>query len=113
MGIKGIMAKLALLGGTPVQPADTPLEQAWPETLPQDLAAVNRVFDSGKFVGLHNDEVEALENEYAEFVGSQYALALARYSLPACLCGGGRMPAGDEVIVPALTFLASASASST
>ena len=105
------MANLSLFGGIRIVPLDQPLEQPWPETLPEDLAAVADVFDSGKFVGLHNDEVEALEKEYAEYVGSSYALALGTgtASLHACVAAAGCQP-GDEVIVPALTFLASASA---
>ncbi len=105
------MAKLALFGGTPVHPADRPLEDPWPAVLPQDLAAVQRVFESGMFVGIHHPEVEALESEYATFVGSLYALALGSgtASLHAAVAAAGCQP-GDEVIVPALTFLASASA---
>ena len=105
------MGKLALFGGTPVFPADRPLEDPWPVVRPEDLAAVQRVFESGQFVGIHHPEVEALEQEYAAFVGTQYALALGSgtASLHAAVAASGCQP-GDEVIVPALTFLASASA---
>ncbi len=105
------MGKLALFGGTPTFPADRPLEDPWPVVRQEDLAAVQRVFETGQFVGIHHPEVEALEQEYAAFVGAQYALALGSgtASLHAAVAASGCQP-GDEVIVPALTFLASASA---
>src|SRR5512140_1742768 len=103
--------KLALLGGTPVHSPDRPLEERWPETRPEDTDAVNRVFDNGEFVGIHSPEVEEFEKEYATYVGADYALALGSgtASLHAAIAAAGCQP-GDEVIVPALTFVASANA---
>lgn len=105
------MIKLALFGGTPVFPGNQPLEDPWPAVLPEDMIAVQRVFESGQFVGIHHPEIEALEQEYAAFVGTRHALALGSgtASLHAAVAAAGCQP-GDEVIVPALTFLASASA---
>jgi dTDP-4-amino-4,6-dideoxygalactose transaminase len=105
------MAKLALLGGDPLYKSTRPLEDPWPETTANDLEAVRRVFDSGQFTGLHNAEVEAFEAEYAQYVDADYTLALGTgtAALHAAVAASGCQP-GDEVIVPALTFLASASA---
>jgi perosamine synthetase len=105
------MVKLALKGGSAVRAPDQPLEAVWPEVTADDLAAIQRVVDSGEFVGIHHVEVEALEEEYAQAVGARYALALGSgtASLHAAVAAAGCTP-GDEVIVPALTFLASASA---
>ncbi len=105
------MEKLALLGGNPVRLNEKPLEDRWPETLPEDKAAVERVFDRGHFVGLHDEDVESFEAAYADFVGTEYALAFGTgtSSLHASVVAAGCQP-GDEVIVPALTFLASATA---
>jgi dTDP-4-amino-4,6-dideoxygalactose transaminase len=106
------MSKLALNGGTPVRSAaDKPLEEPWPETRPEDFEAVKRVFDSGEFLGIHHPEIEALEKELSEYFGVEYCLAMANgtSSLHAAVAAAGCQP-GDEVIVPALTFLASASA---
>lgn len=105
------MADLALFGGTPVRASHEPLEDPWPPVGPAERAAVERVLDSGKLTGLHNDEVEALEEAYADYVGAEYALALGTgtASLHVSVAAAGCQP-GDEVIVPALTFLASASA---
>ena len=104
-------SKLAMLGGRPVRTTEAPLEDQWPETLPQDKEAVDRVFESGQFTGLHNVEVEKLEEEYAQYAGVKYALALGTgtASLHAAVAASGCKP-GDEIIVPALTFLASATA---
>lgn len=105
------MSKLALFGGKPVNDLTRPLEDPWPETTAAEMEAVNRVFESGQYTGLHNAEVEAFELEYANFVGSEFSLALGTgtAALHAAVAAAGCQP-GDEVIVPALTFLASASA---
>ncbi len=103
--------KLALFGGAPVHPVDTLLEDRWPETRSEDFEAVQRVFETGEFVGLHSPEVEQFEEEYAHYVGTDYALALGSgtASLHAAVAAAGCQP-GDEVIIPALTFVASANA---
>ncbi|MCK4898004.1 MAG: aminotransferase class I/II-fold pyridoxal phosphate-dependent enzyme, partial [Anaerolineales bacterium] len=105
------MSKLALFGGPQLLPSDFALEDPWPETLPEDLEVVQRVFESGEFTGLHNEQVAALEKEFATYTGARYALALGTgtASLHAAVAAAGCQP-GDEVIVPALTFLASATA---
>ena len=105
------MNKLALFGGTPVFSANAPLEESWPITTKEDRQAIERVLDSGQFTGLHNVEVDEFEKEYAQFVGTEYALALGTgtSSLHAAVAASGLLP-GEEVIVPALTFLASATA---
>ena len=105
------MTALALFGGEPLRTTSLPLEDPWPETSPADLTAVQRVFSSGHFTGLHNEEVEAFEDEYAHYVGAEHTLALGTgtAALHAAVAAAGCQP-GDEVIVPALTFLASASA---
>jgi dTDP-4-amino-4,6-dideoxygalactose transaminase len=64
-------SKLAIFGGTSVRSTDQPLEDRWPETRPEDMEAVNRIFESGEFVGIHSSEVEEFEKEYAHYVGSE------------------------------------------
>lgn len=105
------MNKLALFGGTPVFSEDKSLEDPWPITTDEERQAVERVLNSGQFIGLHNAEVEEFESEYAKFVGTQYAMAFGTgtSSLHAAVASSGIKP-GEEVIVPALTFLASATA---
>jgi dTDP-4-amino-4,6-dideoxygalactose transaminase len=105
------MSKLAMFGGPPVLPEGVVLEGKWPPVTDEALAAVQRVFRTGSFVGIHDPEVEALEEEYARFVGMDYAVALGSgtAALHAAVVAAGCEP-GDEVLVPALTFLASATA---
>ena len=105
------MSTLALLGGKPIRSIEVLLEGTWPETLPEDMEAVHRVFESGHFTAMHSDEVTQLEEEYGLYVGAEYALALGTgtAALHTAVAASGCQP-GDEVIVPALTFLASATA---
>ena len=103
------MTKLALFGGTRVFPEGKKLEDPWPITTEKEKQAILRVLESGHYTGLHDPEVESFEKEYAEFVGTNYAMAFGTgtSSLHAAVAASGLKP-GDEVIVPALTFLASA-----
>ncbi|MDT7603069.1 MAG: hypothetical protein QOF61_1066 [Acidobacteriota bacterium] len=75
-------------------------------------AAIARVVESSAFVLGH--EVEAFEAAFAEYVGARFCVgvnsgtAAIQIALQACDIG-----AGDEVIVPANTFFATAEAVST
>ena len=73
------------------------------------VAAFERVLDSGRFVS--GDEVAAFETEMAEYVGVAHAVAVGSgtAALTLALMGAGIGP-GDEVIVPANTFFATAEA---
>ena len=72
--------------------------------------AANRVIDSGWY--LMGEELEAFEQNYGEFCGAKYALGVAngldalRLIFKAYL-ELGVMKKGDEVIVPANTYIAS------
>jgi dTDP-4-amino-4,6-dideoxygalactose transaminase len=76
-----------------------------------DLAnAVKRVLDAGWY--LHGSETKAFENEFAEFIGTKHCIGVAngldalRLILKAYI-EIGVMEKGDEIIVPANTFIAS------
>jgi dTDP-4-amino-4,6-dideoxygalactose transaminase len=71
--------------------------------------AFRRVLDSGHFVS--GAEVSALEGKLAEFVGTSHAVAVGSgtAALTLALLGAGIGP-GDEVILPANTFFATAEA---
>ncbi|SHF43314.1 dTDP-4-amino-4,6-dideoxygalactose transaminase [Mariniphaga anaerophila] len=77
---------------------------------PQISNAVKRVLDAGWY--LLGNETEAFEKEYAEFIGSKYCIGVAngldalRLILKAYIAMG-KMQEGDEIIVPANTFIAS------
>ncbi len=77
---------------------------------PELKEAVNRILDSGQY--LLGNEVKVFENEYAAFLDSKYCIGVAngldalRLILRAYV-ELGFMKEGDEIIVPANTFIAS------
>lgn len=72
-------------------------------------AAIKRVIDSGTFV--LGPEVEAFEREWAAYCGTKHAVAVnsGTAALHLALLGAGVGP-GDKVIVPAMSFVATAEA---
>jgi dTDP-4-amino-4,6-dideoxygalactose transaminase len=105
-------ADLAMFGGQPaVRPEYRRLE--WPVVTQADRDAVLRVLDHRKFtVGAKNEpEIHGLESEWAEFCGTRYAVSVnsGTVALELALTALGIKP-GDEVIVPALSYVATAMA---
>ncbi|WP_433340318.1 DegT/DnrJ/EryC1/StrS family aminotransferase [Streptomyces sp. CA-253872] len=105
-------AQLAMFGSKPVvEPEHRRLE--WPVVTQADRDAVLRVLDSRKFtVGAKNEpEISGLESEWAEFCDTRYAVAVnsGTVALELALTALGIQP-GDEVIVPALSYVATAMA---
>ena len=100
--------KLAISGGTPILKRED--YRDWPVITDDDRRFVNEVLDSGIVAGATGPQVVALEKEWAEFTGAKHCLttgsgtAALHMGLAAVDIGPG-----DEVIVPAYTFLASAS----
>jgi dTDP-4-amino-4,6-dideoxygalactose transaminase len=99
---------LAIAGGTPVLGRED--YGNWPVITEDDRRLVNEVLDSGIVAGGTGPQVVALEKEWAAFTGARHCLttgsgtAALHMALAAVDVGPG-----DEVIVPAYTFLASAS----
>ena len=83
---------------------------AWPHFDEEMIEAATRVLRSGKVNYWTGNEGREFEREYAEFVGCQHAIALANgtVALELALHALG-IGAGDEVIVPSRTFIATAS----
>ncbi|MBX9585868.1 MAG: DegT/DnrJ/EryC1/StrS aminotransferase family protein [Gammaproteobacteria bacterium] len=83
----------------------------WPHFEEDECRAVQNVLKSGKVNYWTGDECRQFENEFAQYHGVKHAIALANGTLALELAlkvlNIGR---GDEVIVPARTFLATASA---
>jgi dTDP-4-amino-4,6-dideoxygalactose transaminase len=77
---------------------------------PELSIAIKRVLDSGWY--LLGSEVKAFEHEYAGFIGTKHCIGVAngldalRLILKAYITMG-EMNVGDEIIVPANTFIAS------
>jgi len=101
--------KLAIEGGPKTVPDG--LTKPWPIITQDDIDAVVRVLKRGILWGPTAPEKEALEKEWAEYVGTRYSLVVnsGTAAIHACLAGVG-VEAGDEVIVPAFTFWATAQA---
>ncbi len=98
--------KLALCGGKKLLADD--FFKAWPPAHQQDRDYVMAVLDRGLSSAITPD-IAALEKEWAAYVGTKYALATnsGTAALHMCVAACGIGP-GDEVLVPAFTFLASA-----
>jgi len=99
---------LAVRGGDPVRTAPIP---PWPLFEDDEIKAVGDVLASGKVNYWTGDICRSFEDEYAAAVGMPHAIALANgtVALELALYALG-VDAGDEVIVPAKTFIATASA---
>src|SRR5919206_3838274 len=83
----------------------------WPDLRQEDREAVQRVLDSGVVCGANAPEITALQREWAEYVGVEHCLALNTGTAALhCACAAVGLEPGDEVIVPAFTFIASAMA---
>lgn len=100
---------LALLGGRPVRtrPLDIP---SWPPVTKTGERALTAAYRSGKW-SFGGPVEQALAREFAAYHGAKHGVFMANgtVTLQCALaaCGVGR---GDEVIVPALTWIATAMA---
>ncbi len=81
----------------------------WPSFTQEEADAVQRVLLSNQVNYWTGQEGQTFEREFADYIGAKYAVALANGSvaLEAALRALGVGP-GDEVIVPARTFVATA-----
>lgn len=101
---------LALLGGPRVRSRPWP---RWPEHDDTELSALRRVLASGSWGGYPapNTEARRFQQAFASYVGTRHAVVAANgtVTLEVALRGLG-VAAHDEVIVPALTWVATAGA---
>ena len=106
--MSSMIGKPALLGGEPVRRQDYPTWPIWDDGERQRLLAV---LDAGGWWQGDGDAARSFADEFAKYHGARYGLALTNgtHTLEAALaaCDIGE---GDEVIVPGMTFIASASA---
>jgi 8-amino-3,8-dideoxy-alpha-D-manno-octulosonate transaminase len=106
---------LALDGGAPVNTEDWPAMFHGPAAIgEEEVAAVSEVLRSQKlfrFLDPKNSRCAKLEAQFREMTGCQYALAVGggTASLICALTGLG-IGDGDEVIIPAYTYIATAAA---
>lgn len=114
--MKALDAELAVKGGTKAVEDSLPRVH-WPIVTEADRAAVLRVIDrkilwaQTRPEGLYAPEQQALEKEFAEFLGVKHVLATngGTAGLHMALVAAGVEP-GDEVITSAFSFLATPAA---
>lgn len=102
------MANLALRGGVPLR---TKAWAAWPQHDERELANLTRVLQSGNWGGFPSPNVMAGEfaERFAAYHGAKYGVCTTggTTALEVSLRAAG-LERGDEVLVPALTFYATA-----
>ncbi|MBN1876507.1 MAG: DegT/DnrJ/EryC1/StrS family aminotransferase [Anaerolineae bacterium] len=108
--LKSPTSSLAVLGGAPVRTEPYP---AWPVFDERDLEAVTAVIKSGRWGGYPYPGPNTREfvQRFLEMQGGEYAVAMANGTVTmevACRAAG--IGWGDEVIIPAYTFQATAAA---
>lgn len=98
-------SELAIFGGTPVLREED--HRTWPQVEEEERKAVLTVLERGILSGGGAPESRAFEREFAAFVGTKYALLThsGTSALELALLAAG-VKEGDEVIVPAYTFIA-------
>lgn len=104
------MSQLAILGGPKTRTEAYP---AWPVWDQRDIEAVTEVIKSGRWGGFPypGPKTAELARKFAEMQGGGYAVPMANGTVSmevACRAAG--IGWGDEVIVPAYTFQATAAA---
>ncbi len=109
------MGKLAINGGPPV--ATTPLSRRWPVWDDGEREQLSQVLESGKWWrGAYENESEdskvgQFESTFARFQDAKFGLAVTNGTTALeCAFKTVGVEAGDEVIVPAITFIATATA---
>jgi dTDP-4-amino-4,6-dideoxygalactose transaminase len=98
---------LAIDGGAPVRTKPMP---RWPAPGEEEIAAVTDVLRGGGLNYWTGSEGRGLEREYAEALGRRHGIAVANGTLALELAlRAFEVGPGDEVVVPARTFIATAS----
>ncbi|WP_396625113.1 DegT/DnrJ/EryC1/StrS family aminotransferase [Luteitalea sp.] len=100
--------KPAVLGGTPVRTAAFP---SWPVQDAREEQALVSVLKSGRWGRGGGSQVKAFESAYATATGARHCLATANgTSALLTVLAAMDIGAGDEVIVPPYTFVATVNA---
>ena len=108
------MANLAINGGTPA--VAQPLGKRWPIWGDEERRQLNEVLESGKWWrGGYDDPAQSkvgqFEEGFARFQDARFGVAVTNGTTALeCAYKAVGVEAGDEVIVPAVTFVATATA---
>ncbi len=102
------MSKLALLGGTPISEEICP--QPWPPISESTADKMRELYLSRDW-SFNSQAEQDFEAAYAEYHGAKHGIFMVNgtVTLECALLAGG-IGAGDEVIIPALTWIATAMA---
>jgi dTDP-4-amino-4,6-dideoxygalactose transaminase len=97
--------ELAINGGPPAVPKGAHV--SWPQITAADREALSAVLDRGELWGPNAPEVTALADEWASYVGASHCVVVnsGTAALHCAVVAAGVRP-GDEVIVPAFSFVA-------
>lgn len=104
--------RLAVDGGDPIIPRGLQLHSRWPRIQPSDLDGLLQILRKGLLTEMSGrDLVQSFESDVALWVGTRHALT-TNSGTAALHCGlaGLGVESGDEVIVPALSYIACAAA---
>lgn len=107
-----LRSRFAVDGGEPIVPSGRVMHSRWPRLDEDDIEGVISVLRSGRLTEMSGrDQVHQFERDVALSVGAAYALTTnsGTAALHCALAGLG-VSAGDEVIVPALSYIACAAA---
>jgi perosamine synthetase len=101
--------KLAIKGGDRTVPPG--FIKPWPQVTEADQKAVGEVLTTARINEQQNIQASGLAKEWAEYMGVKYCIPVnsGTAGLHLCVAGLGIEP-GDEVIIPAFTFWATAAA---
>ncbi|MFQ5795581.1 MAG: DegT/DnrJ/EryC1/StrS family aminotransferase [Candidatus Bipolaricaulia bacterium] len=101
--------RLAINGGKRAVPEG--LVKSWPVITQQDKDMVMQVLESGILSGVFASQTKALQQEFADYLGSKYCITVnsGTAALHIAVAAAGVGP-GDEVITSAFSFLATATA---
>ena len=101
------MSQLAALGGKPL--FDKNRHSKWPEVTDDDKRAVMEVLDRGILSGSEAPAAKAFQEDFARYVCAKHALLChSGTSALQVAVGAHGIGEGDEVIVPAYSFVATA-----
>lgn len=104
-----MITKLALNGGEPIRKNSFP---RWPYYDDAEKNALNRALEQGQWWRMSGQEVDAFEAEFAKFhnsAGGALAVTNGTHALEIALLALN-IGEGDEVIVPAFTFISTSMA---
>lgn len=102
------MSHLAIRGGKPVREKPFPV---WPVWGDEEIEYLTQVVKSGKWGSLHGKKTAEFERRFADYQQAKHGICVNSGTTAlriACTAAG--IDVGDEVLVPAYTFIASASA---